>query len=157
MRWWVHKLWKDRTGVPLITQGPKDDKGIEALIAQYGERTTAIAWAHYIHEDSPKYTLWDRDPKKITTFPLASFLKMHDSYIVDAITRLNEITPKRIAEIREYETVAGVEHKSEAEIVAQLAHDAGEVLQTDDDSVNVFDLVDEAMAAVPPAPLQRKW
>ena len=159
MRWWVHKLWKDKNG-PLKTQGPKDDKGIEALITQHSERTAAIAWALYVYEHPPKYSTWDPDPEKITKFPLASFLKMQDGYIVDAIDRLHtRMHPeaKRIAELREAEVVAGVQAVPEEELATALAYLAEEVWQGNDDPVNVFHLVDEAMAAVPPAPLQRKW
>ena len=135
MRWWVHKLWQDRNGF-LRTQGPKDDNGIESLIASKGERVAAIAWALYIYEEPAKYNLYGADEKKITKFPLASFLKLQDSYVVEALARLSQ----------QHETNTGLDPA-----------DAGTIYQEDGLHINAFELVDAAMNSVPPAPLQRKW
>lgn len=109
VRPWAYRIWTNETRQPLVTQTPKDGNGLEALIKENGEFVTAVAWSLYVHADPPLYHLepvkhvdefitkkgnkWvseKEDESAITKFPLSSFLKVPDGFVVmaeDSITR----------------------------------------------------------------------
>ncbi len=87
---------------PLITAA-KDGPDLEALIQANSERTVALAWWLYVNSEPPVYHLEPvegvqeytskkgnkcvnsyADETKVTTFPLASFLKVPDGFIEEA-------------------------------------------------------------------------
>ncbi len=103
MRMWVHRIWLNRNSEHPLNTLSRDEKQIEKLIREHGERTVATAWALYVYEDPPKYNLepvevvarghWKNGDEKITTeedwtritrFPLAAFLAVAEGYLVAA-------------------------------------------------------------------------
>lgn len=124
VRPWAYRIWAQSGYGPLMTL-PRDGAGLEALVAEHGEMTVALAWYIFIVECEGR--LWHQEPvehvdefttksgKKIvrtvedqsavTKFPLAAFLAVPDGCIVavqDAMRNQDWRTRhKKIAEIVE--------------------------------------------------------
>jgi hypothetical protein len=94
---WAYRIWKAKTGIALNThrEGPKLEKLIAELAAEanvhWDEAVVIIAraWALYVCADPPMYCLdtsaaYGQPGRKITLFPLASFLEVSRGYVVAA-------------------------------------------------------------------------
>jgi hypothetical protein len=95
---WVYRIWQTQTGVVLNTYKKEPvllGKLISELAAEgninrgEAEAIVARAWALYVCADPPMYCLdtsaaYGQPGRKITLFPLSSFIEVSRGYVVAA-------------------------------------------------------------------------